>query len=108
MYHDKPFLSRLRLLRRVLLVLLAAALVAVACAWGAGRIGADLSGPGADALKNAVLRSAVQCYAVEGYYPESLDYLTDHYGLRINHDRYIVVYEAFASNLPPQVTILLK
>ena len=69
MYHDKPFLSRLRLLRRVLLVLLAAALVAVACAWGAGRIGADLSGQGADALKNAVLRSAVQCYAVEGYYP---------------------------------------
>lgn len=108
MYHDKPFLSRLRLLRRVLLVLLAAALVAVACAWGAGHIGADLSGQGADALKNAVLRSAVQCYAVEGYYPESLDYLTDHYGLRINHDRYIVVYEAFASNLPPQVTILLK
>lgn len=108
MYHDKPFLSRLRLLRRVLLVLLAAVLVAVACAWGAGRIGADLSGQGADALKNAVLRSAVQCYAVEGYYPESLDYLTDHYGLRINHDRYIVVYEAFASNLPPQVTILLK
>ena len=108
MYHDKPFLSRLRLLRRVLLVLLAAALVAVACAWGGGRIGADLSGQVAGALKKAVLRSAVQCYAVEGYYPESLDYLTDHYGLRINHDRYIVVYEAFASNLPPQVTILLK
>lgn len=108
MYHDRPPLPRGRLIRRVLLALALAVLVAVGCALGAGRIGADLSGQGAEALKSAVLRSAVQCYAVEGYYPESLDYLTDHYGLRINHDRYIVVYEAFASNLPPQVTVLQK
>lgn len=108
MYHDKPPLSRRRLLGRALLALALAALLALGCAWGAGRVGADLQGQGADALRSAVLRSAVQCYAVEGYYPASLDYLTEHYGLRINRDRYIVVYEAFASNLPPQVTVLQK
>lgn len=108
MYHDKPPLPRGTILRRALLALVLAALLALACAWGAGRVGADLDGQGATALKNAVLRSAVQCYAVEGYYPQDLSYLTDHYGLRINHSRYIVVYEAFASNLPPQVTVLQK
>ena len=108
MYHDRTSLSPGRLVRRVLLVLVLAAVLVLGCAWGAGRVGADLDGQGAAALKNAVVRSAVQCYAVEGYYPENLDYLTDHYGLQINHDRYIVVYEAFASNLPPQVTVLQK
>lgn len=108
MYHDEWPLSRLSLLRRgFLAVMLALALVLV-CAWAAGCVGADIDGQGAASLKNAVLRSAVQCYAVEGYYPEDLNYLTDHYGLQINHQRYIVVYEAFASNLPPQVTVLQK
>lgn len=108
MYHDRSPLSRLKAARRVLLVLLLAAVVILGCAWGAGRVGADLDGQGAAALKNTVMRSAVQCYAVEGYYPEDLSYLTEHYGLQINHERYIVVYEAFASNLPPQITVLQK
>ena len=97
MYHDRTPLARGRLLLRVLLALVLAAALALGCAWGLGRVGADMDG-----------RSAVQCYAVEGYYPQDLDYLTDHYGLQINHDRYIVVYEAFASNLPPEVTVLQK
>ena len=108
MYHDRTALSPGRLVRRALLVLVLAAALVLGCAWGAGRVGTDLDGQGAAALKNAVVRSAVQCYAVEGYYPENLDLLTDLYGLQINHDRYIVVYEAFASNLPPQVTVLQK
>ena len=54
----------------------------------------------------AVLQAAVQCYAVEGSYPASLDYLEENYGLLVNHDRFIVTYEAFASNLMPQVNVL--
>ena len=63
------------------------------------------SAPG---LVNAVLRSAMECYAVEGVYPESLDYLEQHYGLRVNHRDYIVTYEVFASNQPPSIQVLLK
>ena len=48
----------------------------------------------------------MQCYAVEGSYPASLDYLEENYGLLVNHDRFIVTYEAFASNLMPQVNVL--
>ena len=58
-------------------------------------------------VKDAVMRSAVQCYAVEGAYPNSVEYLEEHYGLVINHDRYIVSYEAYASNLAPNVKVLV-
>lgn len=60
------------------------------------------------AIKDAVLRSAVQCYAVEGVYPPSLDYLEQHYALVVNHEAYIVSYEIFASNQMPSVQVLVR
>ena len=55
-----------------------------------------------DAVKNA----ALTCYAVEGTYPESLDYLREHYKLAYNSERFVVEYDAFASNLMPTITVL--
>ena len=66
----------------------------------------DLAGQESDSVKQAVLRCAVQCYAVEGAYPENLDYMEENYGLTINEKQYIVIYDAFASNLLPQVSVL--
>ena len=60
----------------------------------------------AESLKNAILRSAVHCYAVEGAYPPSLSYLEEHYGLSWNQEEYAVDYEIFSSNLPPTVTVI--
>jgi len=54
-----------------------------------------------DAVKNAVLT----CYAVEGTYPETLDYLREHYKLAYNTERFVVEYDAFASNLMPTITV---
>ena len=54
-----------------------------------------------DAVKNA----ALTCYAVEGTYPESLEYLREHYTLAYNKERFIVEYDAFASNLMPTITV---
>ena len=62
----------------------------------------------AAALRQAVLEAAVQCYAVEGRYPESLDRLEREYGVQINHDRYIVTYDVFATNQLPDVQVLQK
>lgn len=59
-------------------------------------------------LEQALRRSCVACYAAEGVYPPSLDYLRDHYGIQIDEDRYTVHYEVFASNLMPTITILEK
>ena len=54
-----------------------------------------------DAVKNA----ALTCYAVEGAYPEDLQYLRDHYQLAYNTDRFVVEYDAFASNLLPDISV---
>ena len=57
-------------------------------------------------LEEAVRRSAVACYAAEGIYPPSLDYLEEHYGVQVDRERYTVIYDVFASNLMPDVTVL--
>lgn len=60
------------------------------------------------AVEQSVRRAAVHCYAVEGVYPPSLDYLESRYGLSVDHGRYVVDYRCFASNLPPDITVLAK
>ena len=66
----------------------------------------DLEDSGATAIREAVQRSALQCYVVEGVYPPNLQYLEDNYGLQVNAEDYYVSYEAFASNLPPTVKVI--
>ena len=60
----------------------------------------------AEGLKNSILQSAVHCYALEGFYPDSLGYLEDHYGLTYDRDKYVVSYEIVGSNLMPGVTVI--
>ena len=67
--------------------------------------GRDLNDGSAVAIREAVQRSALQCYAVEGAYPPDLQYLEDNYGLQVNKEDFYVTYDAFASNLPPTVRV---
>lgn len=57
-------------------------------------------------LETAVRRSVVQCYAVEGTYPPSLDYLKEHYGLIYDADKFYIDYTPIGSNIMPDITIL--
>ena len=50
----------------------------------------------------------MQCYALEGAYPQSLSYLEKNYGVQVNHSRFIVSYEVYASNQLPVVAVLEK
>ena len=68
----------------------------------------DLEQQSDSAVRSAVQRAAAQCYSVEGVYPQSLDYLEAHYGLVINHKKYIVSYEPYSSNLMPEIRILRR
>ena len=63
---------------------------------------------GRQQLEDALRRAAVACYAAEGIYPPTLDYLTQHYGVQIEENRYTVFYEIFADNLMPDITVLEK
>ena len=68
----------------------------------------DIRETGRAAVREAVLRSAVECYTLEDAYPESLEYLEKHYGLTVNKKEYIVTYEVFADNQLPTVQVLVR
>lgn len=59
-------------------------------------------------LSDAIIRSAVQCYAIEGFYPPDIEYLENNYGLLVDHNKYFVSYSVFASNIIPEVQVFLK
>lgn len=61
-----------------------------------------------ESLETALSRSIAQCYAVEGTYPPSLEYLKEHYGLTYNEDYFFIDYQVFGSNLLPDVTVLQR
>ena len=56
---------------------------------------------GHDAVHNA----ALTCYAVEGAYPDDLEYLRENYGLAYDQSRYMVSYDAFAANQVPTIFV---
>ena len=61
-----------------------------------------------ESLENALNRSITYCYAVEGSYPESLEYLKEHYGITYDEDRFFVDYKIIGANILPDVTIIQK
>ena len=61
-----------------------------------------------ESLENALIRSITYCYAVEGSYPESLEYLKEHYGITYDEDRFFVDYKIVGANILPDVTIIEK
>ena len=61
-----------------------------------------------ESLETALERSISQCYAVEGSYPPSLEYLEQHYGLLYDEDSFFIDYEYYGSNLLPEVTVLRR
>ena len=57
---------------------------------------------------NSIMRSLVSCYAIEGRYPESFEYLKQHYPVKIDEEKYIVHYEIFGSNIMPDITVIKR
>lgn len=56
-------------------------------------------------LADSVRKMAVQCYAIEGQYPQDLDYLQKNYGLSYNEKRFEVHYELIGANLMPDIFV---
>ena len=59
-----------------------------------------------ETLRKAITRACIQCYAIEGRYPPSVEYLEENYGIQIDHDKYNVFYDGFASNIMPEITVI--
>lgn len=59
-------------------------------------------------LEEALRRGCVACYSSEGIYPPNLDYLKERYGVQVDETRYTVMYDVFADNLMPDITVLVN
>lgn len=83
------------------------ALAVLACFLGAvNRLEENRRREGQQQLETLLRRTAVSCYAAEGFYPPSLTYMQEHYGLEYNEELYIVHYQWIASNWLPDITVL--
>lgn len=100
MYTDKKRHILPKIIAVILIIILALSLMIAASP------SKELDAESISAIRDAVRRTALQCYAVEGVYPPDLEYLEENYGLKINTRDYIIVYEAFASNLPPSIRVV--
>ncbi len=94
--------------RRDWIKLLSIVLVLAAAVLLVNRIDTAQDAAETDIVRDAVKNAALTCYAVEGAYPDSVDYLREHYRLAYDEDRYMITYDAFASNMIPDIWVTEK
>lgn len=91
--------------RRLLPILTLLVVLPLVLLWASREIGGRADREALALAEQAVRRAAVQCYALEGFYPADLGYLEAHYGVRVD-GAYRVDYRYVASNLMPDITVL--
>ena len=91
--------------RRDWIKLLSIVLVLAAAVLLVNRIDTAQDAAETDIVRDAVKNAALTCYAVEGAYPDSVEYLREHYHLAYDEDRYMITYDAFASNMIPDIWV---
>lgn len=96
-----PFLSGL-------LPVLLFCLILAAFLFGLSAVSRTTSQEEMNRLETSIRQGAVQCYALEGFYPDSLTYLEEHYAVHYDKKKYIVSYEIIGSNMMPDITVIPK
>ena len=91
--------------KKDIIKLIVIAAVLVLCVLLADGIGKSHDNEETDIVKNAVKNAAITCYAVEGAYPDDVQYLRDNYQLAYDEERYFVTFESFAPNIIPSIYI---
>ena len=81
-------------------------IVIIAFLFGISFISSTSSRDQKDILTDAVSKDVIHCYAIEGYYPPSLAYIEEHYGLTYDKSKYMVDYVPIGDNIMPSVTIV--
>lgn len=105
MYHERTQKEiRNARMRAIVIACLVVALL-VACFVGMLSFRASTEDQSAISIRDSIISTAMQCYAIEGSYPSSLKHLKDTYGLTVNENDYIIHYEWFADNIPPSVAV---
>ena len=98
-------------LRQAALFLLPIAAAAVVLLFAAvlNTMDADRCALGAALQEQAIRRGCTACYAAEGMYPPSLDYLRTRYGVQIDETRYAVGYSVIGeTRMKPDITVTVQ
>ncbi|MBN1624612.1 MAG: hypothetical protein JXN10_09040 [Clostridia bacterium] len=61
-----------------------------------------------ESIETTIKEYAVRCYATEGSYPPSIEYLAQNYGLIIDEENYVYYFDAFAANYMPDIEVYSK
>ena len=93
-------------MKKGIIYIILACLVLLVFSQAVGNLEAGRQAEGLAQLEEAVRRTAVTCYAAEGFYPPSVAYMQEHYGLQFDESAYIIHYQVLASNLMPDITVL--
>ena len=91
--------------RKDIIKLLAIVLVLVLCGIFFEQIGRSQQTEETELVRKAIKDAAITCYAVEGAYPDDIDYLREYYHLAFDEERYLVTYDAFSSNHIPDIYV---
>ncbi len=59
-------------------------------------------------MEEVIWHGITQCYAIEGRYPESLEYLKKEYGVQYDTEHFFVDYQVLGENIMPDVTVVEK
>jgi uncharacterized membrane protein SpoIIM required for sporulation len=57
------------------------------------------------AVRDNVVRAVISAYAYEGVYPDSIEYLKEHYKLVVDTSKYSIYYDKIADNLMPVIIV---
>ncbi len=98
--------NKFELIKKIIPLLLACILIPTVLIFAATNLSSRSQKESMILLEESLRRAVVQCYAIEGFYPEDLSYLIDNYGVAINESRYVVHYTYVASNLMPDITVI--
>lgn len=99
----------LRLLGGQGIVLMIVSIVIMIAAYSAvSSVSNNSSEDSIKALEESLMRASVQCYALEGGYPPSLEYLSDNYGIIVDKETYYYHYDIQGSNIPPQIKVIKR
>lgn len=108
MYHERTKKEIKAGRIRAIIIACLVVLALVACIVGVLSFQKSNGDQSATSIRESVITTAMQCYAIEGSYPSSLKHLKDVYGLTVNEDDYTIHYEWFADNIPPSVAVTAK
>lgn len=96
--------ARFGIIKSVFFVIIISAIL-VAGIYYIGNLGNE---QGIKLTREAAVRTAVQCYAIEGIYPPNVEYMEENYQFSYDKSKYYIHYDAFASNIMPTIEVYEK